>query len=277
LFPTNSLGLADSEWTTFQPKGQKRVMALGDSFTEGDGAPYDSSYVYLLNKKLDKFGDTVYMMNGGVCGSDPFGNYVLLRDRLLTYKPDLVLQVLATNDMITDIVIRGGMERFQKDGTQKFYSAPWWEPLYAVSYVSRLFFKVAGYNELLIKEPLSNNTEEKLNKMTVDLFQQYASMCRQHKIRIVVFLRPDKFELLNNKYSYDFSSIIGGLKEIPGVSVIDLMPAYSNYAEKQKANPLQYYWVKDGHHNATGYEMMAQTIFESVAPMLRDSIPSTGK
>ena len=149
--PTNALGFADAEWSISAKSKQKRILALGDSFTEGDGAPFDSSYVTLLKQKLAATGDSVDLMNAGVCGSDPFENYMNFKNRLQIYKPQLIIQTLTTTDITTDIRLRGGMERFQENGTVQFKAAPWWEPLYAFSYISRLFFKMAGYNELLQK------------------------------------------------------------------------------------------------------------------------------
>ncbi len=245
-------------------------MALGDSFTEGDGAPYDSSYVSLLNKKLLAAGDTFYVMNAGVCGSDPFNNFILLRDRLLIYKPDIILQVLASNDMTTDILLRGGMERFQEDGTLKYRPAPWWEPLYAVSYISRIVITFAGYNELLKKDTINSSDQNELNEKTSDLFRQYARLSKTHKMLLIVILRPDWFEIEKNQYAYDFSFIRSQLKE-QGIETLDLLPRYREYIAAHHSEAKNYFWPKDGHHNPTGYEMMAQTIYENLSHLLTDS------
>ncbi len=279
MFPTNSLGLPDREWTTTKTPKEKRILALGDSFTEGDGAAYDSSYVAALKRKLATVSDSFYVMNGGVCGSDPFINYILLKNRLLVYQPEVVLQVLATGDMNTDIILRGGMERFQKNGTLKYTPAPWWEPVYAVSYISRLFFSAAGYNELLRKNGLSLTSEEvtKLNTQLSGLFESYISLCRKHNIRLVIILRPDKAEIMNNKYEYDFSAILNPVKAEGYAEVIDLLPPYRGYIEKATTNAADYFWKNDGHHNAKGYEMMAQSIYENILPLLIDTVSTHSK
>jgi hypothetical protein len=88
----NSLGFADMEWPIMKKSHEKRILALGDSFTEGDGTPYDSSYVAILRTELNVLADSFYVMNAGACGSDPFYNYVNLKDRLLTYQPDIIIQ-----------------------------------------------------------------------------------------------------------------------------------------------------------------------------------------
>lgn len=265
--PTNKWGLPDVEWRLKKNLNEKRIMALGDSFTEGDGAPDDSDYVALLAQKLNSTGSSYYLMNAGVLGSDPFFNYIQLKNQLLPYKPDLVLQTLSSHDITADIKMRGGMERFQKNGTLKFTSAPWWEPVYAVSYISRLFFKALGYNELLKKEKLTEAEKEKLNRQTIELLRQYKAMCDKNGIRLIILLRPDKYEIVQNRFQYDFKPIL----ENSDIEVINMLPLYQAYMEKRSTTSEDYFWKIDGHHNSKGYQMMADVLFESLSPMLTDS------
>lgn len=268
--PTNSLGFPDEEWPLVKSENEKRVLFLGDSFTEGDGASYDSSFVSLLNPKLNNVDKNFYLMNAGVCGSDPFFNYINLKDRLLKYKPDYVIQSLSTMDLTTDILIRGGIERFQTDGTLKYNSAPWWEPIYAVSYLSRIFFRIAGYNELLQKNGLIHQKEALLNKQLIDLFTQYYNLCEQNNIRLIIVLRPDETEIINNKYQYNFSQIFDYLKENTNAELIDLLPAYNKIIKENRSEVSDYFWKYDGHHNSKGYEIMAQSVYENIIPLLKD-------
>ncbi len=268
---SNSLGFVDEEWKVNKKPGEKTIIALGDSFTEGDGAPYDSSYVALLREKLNSRNDSFYVMNAGICGSDPFNNFVILRDLLMVYEPDYVIQVLSSHDLITDIILRGGMERFREDGTVKHYSAPWWEPVYAISYSSRIFFNAAGYDELLRRGEITNEEEAKLNEQVIELFRMYARFCRENNIKLFVSLRPDKFEIESNNYSFDFSLIQNELMKNENIIYFDLLPDYLEYIEQRKTQPADYFWVHDGHHNSNGYQMMADAIFDNIRPYLNDS------
>lgn len=267
--PTNSERVGDYEWNRNTRKNELRIMALGDSFTEGDGAPYDSSYVTLLKKMLNAQGNSFYVMNAGVLGSDPFFNYVQLRDRLLVYKPDVILQALSTQDLTTDLLLRGGMERFKPNGKLKFTKGPWWEPIYAVSYISRLFFNVAGYNDLLLKGEPQPEEINLMNIKIIDLFKRYSLLCRQNHSRLIIILRPLHNEIEQNKYDYDFSTI---LNAIAGqAEVVDLLPAYCEHIKKSNTRVTDYYWKTDGHHNSAGYELMAKCVYENIAPLLKDS------
>jgi lysophospholipase L1-like esterase len=59
-------------------------------------------------------------MNAGICGSDPCYDFMQLKDHLLAYQPDMIIQMISTNDASTDLQLRGGLERFQADGTVKY-------------------------------------------------------------------------------------------------------------------------------------------------------------
>ena len=259
---SNALGLSDGEWSVDQTSGRKRILALGDSFTEGDGAPFDSSYVALLRRYV---GDSIEVLNAGTCGSDPFNNYMNLHDKLLRYSPNIIIQSLSSGDMNTDILLRGGMERVQ--GTH----APWWEPLYAISSVSRVFFRAAGYNDLLRKSEMTTDEKRRVNSSAVDLFEKYDDLCQKKHIQFFVVLHPYRSEVINNKYDYDFCPLLYKLRSDTLIHIIDLLPAYRDHMDHTHSDARQYYWPKDGHHNSRGYNMMAATTYEAIRPYLIDT------
>jgi hypothetical protein len=264
----NSLGFTDPEWRINKKPKEIRILILGDSFTEGDGAPYDSSYVALMRGLLSQMGDSIYIMNAGTCGSDPFFNFVNLRDRLLAYKPDIVIQSLGSGDMNSDILTRGGMERFQKDRL----SSPRWESVYAISYVSRLFFSLTGYNPLVLKQSLTENEKKTINVKTSDLFRDYSALCIKNGIKFFVVLHPVEGEVENHNYSYDFLPLIKSMSANKDIKVIDLLPYYCKYMANAHTTADCYYWTHNGHHNPRGYMMMAQTTLQNIAPYLHDPI-----
>lgn len=125
-----------------------RILCLGDSFTEGDGAPSDSSWVKELTRKLDENFDTNFLVyNAGVCGSDVyFDNKILENVLYKTFKPDFVIQAINASD-VTDIIYRGGQDRFNTDGTTSCKDCPKWEKLYQYSYLFRgLIRTIGGYD-----------------------------------------------------------------------------------------------------------------------------------
>jgi lysophospholipase L1-like esterase len=269
--PTNNEGLPDSNWTTTQYSGIKKIMAIGDSFTEGDGAAYDSTYPAFLKQNLLSNGQNVYMMNAAVCGSDPFYNYIIFKEQLLKYKPDIVIQMLSSTDILTDYMTRGGLERFIGDSVS-YRKPPKLETLYALSYTSRLFFNAAGYNEFLLNQNEINALKNEADTAFAKLFEYYANLCRQNNIKLVLVLRPDNNEVTDNRYVYNFDKILTSINAKTDITFIDLLPQYKQYIANKHTKPQMYYWPIDGHHNATGYKMLADAVYPVVNQLLADSI-----
>lgn len=276
-YPLNSLGFPDKEWSdSIPPNEKKRILALGDSFTFGDGASYGESYVSKLSKLLNENSNdsSYYVMNAGFCGSDPFFNYVNVRDRLWLYKPDLIIQSISSQDMLEDYVIRGGMERFLAGQQLKYKSAPFWEPLYASSYVFRPFVHLFGFNELLINE--NSLDKDDLVQDMITFFKEYVDLCRKKNIYLIVVIRPNKMELEDNKYDFDFSLFKKYFLHQEGMYVFDIMPRLKTNVNRKGKHVKDLYWSQDGHHNPEGYKAMADEIYVVVKPIL-DSIPDKPK
>ena len=272
-YPLNSLGFPDREWRSVKDSSEKRILALGDSFTHGDGDAYGGAYVFRLGKllnKQDNIDTPYYMMNGGFCGSDPFFNYVNLRDRLLPYSPNVVIQTIASQDMLEDFPIRGGMERFLPDKTLKYKSAPWWEPLFAMSDIVRVVASMRGYDKWL----MTNEDKRPSNAMPklIQLFSEYVALCRQQGIILYVVFRPADNEVRENRYDFDFSALKNYLNKQQDVYVYDLLPFYKQYTAAAGKDIKEYRWKMDAHHNAAGYQMMAEGVYAGLKPLL-DSIP----
>jgi len=51
------------------------------------------------------------------------------------------------------------------------------------------------------------------------------------------------------------------------VQYVDLFPCYRSTIKTDGKKAETYYWKIDGHHNPTGYRMMAQCIADAVKPL----------
>jgi len=139
---SNDEGLRDINHPVNKKKNEIRIIALGDSFTEGIGVrDLKNTWVKILEHNLENrfAGKTITIFNAGVSSSDPFFEFVLLKQKLLKYNPDIVLICINQSD-IYETIVRGGYERFIENNTVKFNTAPWFEPVFGMSYLVRLFF-----------------------------------------------------------------------------------------------------------------------------------------
>ena len=254
---TNKLGYSDFEIQGRKSPKQIRLLCLGDSFTEGDGAPFEKSYVFQLRDKLLN-STNYYVFNAGKCGSDPFFNFINYRDILKKYDFDIVLQTLSSSDVEDDINNRGGMERFKKKYVVEFRKPnSVLRHIYVMSYVGRSFLQFFGYNELYV----TKNVSEKDCQKTIDLMYHYFQTTKKHNAKFVLILLPNKKEVEEDYPEY-FKKNIEKIKKIKGLYIIDLREFYRKEMAKSNSNFIKNnWWDEDWHHKPEGYLMMAKSIY----------------
>jgi lysophospholipase L1-like esterase len=97
----NLYGFRGPTFSIKPPKGRPRVLFLGDSFVEGQGAGEDGTIPAQFTRALGG-GGKVEAINLGVVGAG-FNDYVrLARDSVRLLKPDAVLLVVYANDLPSD-------------------------------------------------------------------------------------------------------------------------------------------------------------------------------
>ena len=246
---TNNEGLKDQNWS--MAKTDKcRVIVIGDSFTEGVGASQDSSYTKLLSKK----NRSLEIMNAGVSGSDPAFELKLLEMRLFKYHPDIVIMSINKSD-IFEFLTRVGIERFSADSTLQFKSAPWWEPLFANSFIVRSF--VNGIckldHNLMSTKDIYKAYPVALRQLD-EVILQASKECQERNIRFIVNFHPTSNEVRCN--SMECTPVMQKIKS-QGVETFNMLDYYIHHGI-DSAHAGLYYWPIDGHHNNRGYAVMAE-------------------
>jgi lysophospholipase L1-like esterase len=96
----SSQGLRNEEISVPKPAGVYRVIALGDSITEGGGVELDGTFVKLLERSLqiENPEHTIEVINAGTGDYGTEQELIWLRERGLVYEPDLVLLNVYLND-----------------------------------------------------------------------------------------------------------------------------------------------------------------------------------
>jgi lysophospholipase L1-like esterase len=96
----NALGFRERRLPSPKPAGVQRVIALGDSFTQGYGVEEDESWPRRLETVLDARHPGRYqVVNLGVPGTNPRDHLSHLRNPGLAYEPDVVLVMVMGNDV----------------------------------------------------------------------------------------------------------------------------------------------------------------------------------
>jgi len=98
---TNALGFREPRLPGPKPPGTLRIVALGDSFTQGFGVDAGASWPSRLERLLDARdpGHRHEVVNLGIPGTSPRDYLEYLRDPGLAYDPDLVIVCVMGNDV----------------------------------------------------------------------------------------------------------------------------------------------------------------------------------
>jgi lysophospholipase L1-like esterase len=275
-YPYNSLGFRDKEWLPKKKEGMKRLIVLGDSFTEGDGASPNHNFPFLLEKRLvDKEKMKWEVFNGGACGNDVFYCFRFYETKvLLTYDHDLVLVVINNSD-IDDYYFRGGMERFYPDSSTHFKKAPWFEPLFHYSHLGRLLGRtMVNEYTLLNKSEQKELTTRAIHDMA-QILNEFNRLALNHNKKFMVVIHPIPWQVGLKKTNEEPIVQLEPLLNHLNVPCINL--AKSSEAKFRNLPYEQFAWKINGHFNDYGYKLLSELIYEELVAKNPDTFVGHGE
>ena len=263
-YTTNELGIREKHFDKQKKDSTIRIFVTGDSFSEGQGAPYDSTWAHLLGHYLENDGIPAEVLNTGVAGSDPLYNYTMHRDILKGYKADYLIVSVNSSDF-TDYMMRGGFERFHTDGTTHYRKGPWYEPIYHHSMFARGLIELVGkypFRGVFANEndfAISADSAMACYSSAIDSFTH---LLAPDSTRVIVLLysTPSDIRFQNNEmkiFERSFAHLQTelGKKNISCINLWDDMKgslAGTDY--------LKYTYQNDSHYKPYGYNLMAQKV-----------------
>src|SRR5262245_18585031 len=98
VYKTNSLGFRDEEHPLEKGKGVTRIVVLGDSFTFGQGGERGQIFPDVLQARLKAEGYQAEVLNISDIGIGPEAYFVLFKDVVTRFHPDVVVLNVFGND-----------------------------------------------------------------------------------------------------------------------------------------------------------------------------------
>ena len=261
----NSLGLSEQEIPFEKDTNEFRILGLGDSFTEGDGTAYDSTWLKVLERGLQRENPEIRIqtVNAGIGGSDPVFACKLFEDKLGVYQPDLVLLSINPSD-IEDLTIRGGFDRFRSDGTVQVTEPYKWEWLYGISYTFRLIIHHGlGYSDHLNLDKLHPKTETPA--MIMQAVNRLKQLCEERDAAFMVIVHPLRNDFEGEEYDWEEMNVLIDSLSANGVSYLDLKPWFMNAGYTNLEEAKEIYWEKNGHFNPIGYRIYGEGVKEALS------------
>src|SRR5258708_6883151 len=114
-FRTNANGFRDDEEYKYEkPAGQRRILVLGDSHTQGYEVRQSSTFAKVLERRLRQKGLDAQVLNTGISGFGTAEELMFLEHEGMKFHPDMVVVAFFENDF--DDNVKSDLYRL-KDGT----------------------------------------------------------------------------------------------------------------------------------------------------------------
>ncbi len=110
---TNSKGLRDDEYTYKKDEGTRRILLLGDSVVAGFEVEREDVIDAQLEKLLNQEGK-YQVINAGVRGYGTDQSYLFLKNEGYKYSPDIIIYVFVKNDLEDNITVHNPERKFGK-------------------------------------------------------------------------------------------------------------------------------------------------------------------
>lgn len=250
----NKDGFRDQKCISDADTGFYNIVFLGDSFIEGEGAPNDSTMPVLLQKKLNTdtfFGKKIKVYNCGISGSDPLSEIKLYRNKIGKLPIDMVVLCVFQNDL-------GDMNVLLNQDKP----LPVKEYFFAISHIFRILsIPFGNYIELNADLEKLKNINAINKRLEVELYKFKKYLADKNTKLQLVYI-PDYNELDKSTKLEMFNMNTEMRDNLIRVfpSTINLYLEFTRLHINTKAKYLKYYWEKNGHFNATGYNLAADVI-----------------
>ncbi|MFZ1947406.1 MAG: GDSL-type esterase/lipase family protein [bacterium] len=262
----NSKGLRDREYSYAKPRGVRRILCLGDSFTCGYGVQADETYPKVLERLLGAGvgpGASWEVMNAGVGSTGTANQVAYYGTEGFKYQPDVVVVGLYQNDFHESY--RSGLYSLDGGALTK-HDAPTtiWRR------VQSIVRFIPGYRGLFAKSHLLNfakvriarrhyerldqmaglvtanaDTRDRQAALAKALFASLQDSCAEGGSRLVVMFIP-RTDL--GDWPQDYLDLMAFL-EAQGSSVVDLLPVFRECAARGGCltYPQDRHWTHTGH------------------------------
>lgn len=309
IFRFNSYGCRDGrEPQVPKPAGLRRILVMGDSFTEG--LYEEDTLAAELQRTMDRAGGGRYeVMNCGSVSYSPLLHFLRLKHQLLNLAPDVVVMNIDLTDVYDDYWRYRPLYDFSRDGEPVLmHPAPRWRNRFLAwgvdnSYLVRLlyayrarflrafyrplirlgfdnaFLGVAPSDAVLFRyhSTLGPDSEEWRTAVgySVGMVSRIIDLTREHGVRLIVTtyphkeqVRPDKDGRLWNR-EYEYS-----LERLCRERGVEFYSAFDGIRAAVDAGQQPVFWETDMHFTPEGQRIWGRLVSAYVLKHLENTAPA---
>lgn len=284
-FKTNSLGMRNEEVNGEKDKNTIRILCMGDSYTEGDGANVGYEYPRQLENILrENYPNQKFeVINAGKNGSDILFVETFYTEQLVKLKPDIFIAGINSTD-IDDIIVRGGIERFHEDGFTRYKKGPWYHVYYIKSHFVRFLTHVVFQRDRLFLTKNERASEEGVAKEVIAESISYMDfISKENDVKPFFVFHPipkhSKFSKLKKESfvveNYCFKEEeLRDFRTNKQFNITNICYPLTMRLAGEKIE--DYAWPVNGHFNDQGYRIMAEEIFLVIKEDVEQLIAESG-
>jgi lysophospholipase L1-like esterase len=200
----------------------------------------------------------VEIIKAGIPRFFPESERLLLEHYGLDFEPDLILIGFLPNDIIDTSL---GLDAVRVSGSGYLIRTGEFSEIVSWLYVHSYVFRIVLRQYISLTQGASNTSDQpsKIDQLKVEekIAAEYTRMSEladQIDAGIVLIHIPQQGPW--DDYAHGISSKLAEWSSSHNITFIDVLPAM----EKASKNQILY-WKQDGHCNASGYKVIAETIF----------------
>jgi hypothetical protein len=267
-------GLRDRCFAQPAPAGTRRVLCLGDSFTNGFGVPADSTFAKLLEGALNRGAhpERWEVINAGVAATGTAHQLAWYAMDGIRFGAEIVVLTLSPNDFVDNIT--SGLWSFGPDSTLVAHPAPrsgrlkalrWtrYLPGYATWFARSHFLnavklRFARYHHARLQRDSAHGADgaeytRRQLELTCALLRHLAAACKENGARLFVQIVPP---LVGSGTVERQTDLLVAQIHADRIACIDLREPF---ARQQERGTVTNYPI-DGHWTAAGHRLAAVQI-----------------
>ena len=264
----NASGLRDHDYQVAKPVGNRRILCLGDSFTNGFGVRLDQTFAKDLERGLAAGGPATanwQVINAGVGATGTAQQVAWFETEGYRYAPDVVVLTFSPNDFVDNAI--SGLWSLSESGDLVQHRAPrssalkvlrltryipFYETLFSRShFVNAVKQRFARRHHARLEEesrataPATAASQQNLALSTA-LIDRLAATCTAGRVRLAVMIVPPL--PASGPVEEEVAQLVRHL-ERNSIDTIDLRPSFAELQEHGVVTnyPQDGHWTVDGH------------------------------